>query len=125
MGEISAVISDIMLVTKANGLFWPIVVIWSAIFALILWLILRNARLWYWRVDKQVNALENIDQKLRKIEQGLKTREEEPARAEPLPDDPFAAVQIKKREPEKKEPSHRGKTGKIYTEAELEALIRE
>ena len=125
MSEASGLINSILLVAKANGLFWPVVIVCSAFFAFLLWLVLREARLWYWKVNKQVGALENIDLKLRKIERDLKTRaEEEPqqettrTRAAPVKEATEA------REPEK-ERYAKGKSGKIYTEAELEALIRD
>ena len=125
MGEFGGLIGGIMLTAKANGLYWPLVVVCAAIAVLILWLAFRKARLWYWRVNQQVNALENIDLKLQKIEQGLKSRGEKETKPEKArASEPRAEEKIETRTPEK-ERSWRGKSGRIYTEAELEALIRE
>ena len=125
MGEFGGLIGDIMLAAKANGWFWPLVIVGVAVFVLLLWLIFRDARLWYWKVDKQVGTLKSIDEKLRSIEQGLAGRAEVEAAQEKEPLHDAQTTENGERQAPKKESSCRGKSGRIYTEVELEALIRE
>ncbi|MCL1808452.1 MAG: hypothetical protein FWG42_01640 [Clostridiales bacterium] len=93
---------------------------------LLAWLLLRRLKLWYWKVDLQVDALKGINQKLHKLEEGMtesvvfadkhETAEEEAAAEDGeeahVPDIADAVYCV-------------GKTGKIYTEEELEMLIKD
>ena len=97
----------------------------------ILWLVFRKMRLWYWKTDIQVETLKRIDERLHNVEEKLvpgvvkviELMEESPStrdREEPTPETV----------PEKSAPEFVGLTvvgrsGKIYTEAELEVQIRE
>lgn len=98
---------------------------------LILWIIFRKARLWYWKTNVQIDTLKSIDVRLHSVEEKLslnsvkvaeKMKSETPVQdgAEPSPET------IK----EKATSAERGlfavgKSGRIYTEAELELQIRE
>ena len=113
---------------------WEAVLILAAVFlilAAILWLVLRKARLWYWKTEVQINTLKNIENRLKNVEEKvsqspitlMETTDEEvlaaeasaqpnePARQKtPLWDDGSTAI---------------GKSGRVYTEAELEMQIKE
>lgn len=97
----------------------------------IIWIAIRRMKLWYWKTDIQIDALKNIDNHLVHIEETLsknikdiaetadsekqlqsekiETVSEEIGQEEPIPEGKFAI----------------GRSGKVYTEAELELLIRE
>lgn len=98
---------------------------------LILWLVFRKARLWYWKTDLQIDTLKSIDGRLQSVEEKLTCGVI--AAAEKEESDPL-------REDEKGQPSEStereaadengsltyvGKSGRVYTEAELELQIRE
>ena len=117
---INAVLSDM----SANEWFWPAVAACAVVIILLFWLVVRRIRLWYWKVNAQVNALEKIDLSLQKIERGLSGYAEEAGEDEPREAEPPEADESKTREAED-DRYGRGKSGRVYTEAELEALIRE
>jgi hypothetical protein len=98
---------------------------------LILWLLFRKLRLWYWKTNIQVDTLKSIDVRLHNVEEKLTTNAvvvvgkvdnitPEQAVESPLPE----AVQNKE-EQEYAGLTAVGRSGKIYTEAELELQIRE
>ncbi len=113
---------------------WEAVLILTAVFlilAAILWLVLRKVRLWYWKTEVQINTLKNIESRLKNVEEKVsqspialvETTDAEVPTAEaaaetieptrqktPLWDDGSTAI---------------GKSGRVYTEAELEMQIRE
>ena len=133
MSEFGEFLNDMMVNAIANEWFWPVTIVCAVILVFILWLVFRRARLWYWKVNEQVVALESIDLKLQKIEQDMVTVlvpdivNKDGEKAEPAP-----ALEHETRAEEKieekkwdDEPLRKGKSGKIYTEEELEALIRE
>lgn len=99
----------------------------------ILWMIFRKIRLWYWKTDSQINTLRDIDNHLINIKEALsqnteKTTESadngkhlqsgniDPLKCESVPKKPI---------PEEQGMIAIGKSGKVYTEAELELQIRE
>jgi len=98
---------------------------------LVLWLVFRKARLWYWKTDIQIDTLKSIDTRLHNVEEKLSqgavriveiTNDETPAgdEAETTPETLHEMT-----EPEAKGHTAVGKSGKIYTEAELELQIRD
>jgi hypothetical protein len=97
----------------------------------ILWLVFRKMRLWYWKTNIQVETLKRIDDRLHNVEEKLspgvvkiiEMKEETPSTGDR---DESTSGTI----PEKPAPAYVGLTavgrsGKIYTEAELEVQIRE
>ena len=101
------------------------------LFLVILWLAMRRARLWYWKTEIQINTLKTIDDRLKNMEEAVSQStialmkeavmkvppEEEELQEDtaevqenPLQDEGLTAV---------------GKSGRVYTEAELEVQIRE
>ena len=101
---------------------------------LILWLVSRKARLWYWKTDIQIDTLKRIDGRLQNVEEKLTSGVFAAAeKAEKEDSDPLSGD-------EKGQPSENtereaaedngsltyvGKSGRVYTEAELELQIRE
>jgi len=97
----------------------------------LLWLVFRKARLWYWKTNIQIDTLKSIDVRLHNVEEKLsvsavriveKTEDETPAR-----DGAETASETVQEmtEPEGEGLTAVGKSGKIYTEAELELQIRD
>ncbi len=97
----------------------------------IIWLAFRKMRLWYWKTNIQVEILKRIDDRLHNVEEKLapgfikviemmeetpSTRDGEEPTSEPVTEDAvheFVGLSVI------------GRSGKIYTEAELEVQIRE
>lgn len=136
-------INELIHKLDSDGLLWPVVFVCIVILLLLLWFLTRGLRLWYWKVNSQVNALKNIDMKLQRLEEGLKSS---PApvvsAASPEPDAPIDILGPAADEQAKKDVGRVGETGmesfepiiinydlfkteKIYTEAELEQLIKD
>jgi sensor histidine kinase YesM len=97
---------------------------------LILWLVFRKARLWYWKTDMQIDTLKSIDVRLNNVENKLseavlraaETETEAPARDE---QEQSGEEAQERAESEPEGITAVGKSGKVYTEAELELQIRE
>lgn len=97
----------------------------------VLWLIFRKARLWYWKTDIQIDALKSINDRLHSVENRLSEAPlktiSEAEQTKPVPDGeslPKEAFQENTtQEPETL--TAVGKSGRIYSEAELELQIRE
>ena len=129
MGEIMGRMDEILQYLEGNGFLWPAVFICFAALLLFVWLLTRGARLWYWKVNLQTAALRNIDRTLQEIGEGIKenatisgrfefSEEEIPAKDEieiqsaELPEQPKGIYGV-------------GKSGRVYTEEELEELIKD
>jgi hypothetical protein len=97
----------------------------------ILWLIFRNARLWYWKTNIQIDTLKSIDGRLQSVEDKLTTNVVRLAAG-------TDADAVVREEPEDSTESAQknavkelasliavGKSGRIYTEEELELQIRD
>ena len=93
-----------------SGLLAPAVFLCFVVALLLVWLLTRGLRLWYWKVNKQIDTLSNIDRKLQELGDGLSVKPE-PEQIEEITEEIEA------------EPKIKGK--KLYTEEELEVLIRE
>lgn len=95
----------------------------------LLWLVFRKARLWYWKTDIQIDTLKSIDVRLHNVEEKLlqsSTAEVEKAESETSnQDDEEASPENLQVAPEQEGLTAVGKSGRIYTEAELELQIRE
>jgi hypothetical protein len=93
-------------------------------------LIFRKIRLWYWKVDLQVNTLKEIDEKLMTLETEIKEKKEliDEKHINQLMND----LEIAHYDEKGKQlidgtieiVSCRSKSGRIYTEKELEELIK-
>ena len=127
MDGVNRFIDNFIFNLEANGLFWLIVILCSIIFVLIFWLILRKARLWYWKVNEQLDALNHIDRKLQEIKQGLENDAPVENNNIKIPAlEPQADQELSNALPENQNNRcAKGKSGKIYTEMELEAIIKE
>lgn len=97
----------------------------------ILWLVFRKMRLWYWKTNIQIDTLKSIDVRLHNVEEKLSlgaVRIVDHPEGETLVKD-VAETSLedlsKMKEPETQGRTAVGKSGKIYTEAELELQIRE
>lgn len=97
----------------------------------ILWLVFRKARLWYWKTNIQIDTLKSIDFRLHNVEETLSLS---PVRIVEKPNDETQAQDGAETtteavhemiEPEGKNQTAVGKSGRIYTEAELELQIRD
>ncbi|MGI6747581.1 MAG: hypothetical protein ACOX4V_07410 [Anaerovoracaceae bacterium] len=97
----------------------------------VLWIALRRIKLWYWKTDIQIDTLKNIDNHLVHIEEKLSGN---------IKDSAEAANSEKQLQSEKIDSLNQeivqetsmpegkfaiGRSGKVYTEAELELQIRE
>jgi hypothetical protein len=98
----------------------------------ILWLVLRKARLWYWRTNQQIDTLKSIDTRLHNVENRLRSGLAEAdqidgGEASKQTDDckSQSAVNQEEELPESAGHIAVGKSGKVYTEAELELQIRD
>ncbi len=99
----------------------------------ILWMVFRKIRLWYWKTDSQINTLKNIDNHLINIKEALKQNPEKNTEsADNGKHFQSGNIDLPKCEsiPENLIPEEQGmiaigKSGKVYTEAELELQIRE
>ncbi len=95
---------------------------------ILLWLLFRKIRLWYWKTDIQIDTLKSIDNRLHHVEEKLLqnygSADEKAAGDEEVPDGTETRESIQAA-PEEKGVFSIGKSGKVYTEAELELQIRE
>ena len=127
MSEITGYIDEILKNPENSGVLWSAFFVCFIILLLLIWLLLRGIRLWYWKVNTQVTALKNIDIKLQKLEEGLKEStilsDGAEMSAETFPEDE-GEKEIQTPEPTNTDISI-GKSGRAYTEEELEKIIRE
>jgi len=128
---------------EESGLLWPAIFICVVILLLLIWLILRRVRLWYWKVNVQVDALRDVNRQLQALEEELR---ESTASATPTVTIEETAAENKIEAEIESETENEieneddneiqipktmetvsiiGKTGIIYTEEELEMLIRD
>ncbi|WP_027399427.1 hypothetical protein [Anaerovorax odorimutans] len=152
MGEKTNIFISIIEYFKNLGVPLSILIL-IAIFILIIlvgffWVILRQARLWYWKVNTQVEILKNIEEKvnsvelkvcnkeiLQKIEQIL---EKQQYKKEIKSNKEFLDIEnydnendyiVKKTKVKQVFPSKKaenmGKSGRVYTIEELEKQIKE
>lgn len=105
----------------------------------LLTLIFRRTKLWYWKVNVQVKTLQSIDSRLKNVEEGLMQKflneEQKPNTEGPGKTGPEKEANIEPAEiieetltetkPRQTSESIVGKSGRVYTEEELELQIRE
>jgi hypothetical protein len=97
----------------------------------ILWLLFRKLRLWYWKTNIQIDTLKSIDIRLHNIEEELTTSPVTVVgKAEnktPEEDGVSPSPETVQEEAESDDAGLTavGKSGRVYTEAELELQIRE
>ena len=111
------------------------ILILMAVFLLllfILWIVFRKVRLWYWKTDVQINTLKSIDSHLKSVQETLLQNtanqigkvnsdkesqvENDPSIENTLQDSATQAIEGQ---------TAVGRSGRVYTEAELELQIRE
>lgn len=115
--------------------FGAILILLAVFFVLLflLWLVFRKARLWYWKTDIQIDTLKSIDARLYNVEEKLSQsagRDIDEAEAEAdgeiiVPCDEELSQETARTAGERDGLTAVGKSGRIYTEAELEIQIRE
>mgnify|MGYP000860172625 CR=1 FL=1 len=100
----------------------------------LLWLVFRRARLWYWKTEIQIDALKSIDARLHNVEEKLSQQragldaDEADVEADGeiiIPCDEEQPQETARTAWERDGLTVVGKSGRIYTEAELEIQIRE
>ncbi|MEL7654872.1 MAG: hypothetical protein AAGU75_03070 [Bacillota bacterium] len=98
----------------------------------LLWLVMRKARLWYWKTNAQIDTLKSIDLHLKNVEEKLssdviKVVELSDKLAQPQKNHTEPSIQELPRETvtDGKGLTVIGKSGRVYTEAELELQIRD
>lgn len=101
------------------------------VFFLILWLLFRKLRLWYWKTNIQIDTLKSIDVRLHNVEEKLTVNpviiggNAENNTPEQGGEPPRPETVQEKTEAESAGLIAVGKSGRVYTEAELELQIRE
>jgi hypothetical protein len=111
---------------------WLIIFACGLLLLLLVLLILRKVMLWYWKVDLQVNTLKEIDEKLTALETEIKEKaipiyaDDESHFLEDvtLADDSFIFEQDEQDAQSIEAVFCVSKSGRLYTEKELEELIR-
>lgn len=97
----------------------------------VLWLLFRKLRLWYWKTNIQIDTLKSIDVRLHNVEDKLTTS---PAMVVGKAEDKLPERHERPLSPETVQKMAKaedagltavGKSGRVYTEAELELQIRE
>jgi len=99
----------------------------------LLWLVFRRARLWYWKTEIQIDALKSIDARLHNVEEKLSQSTGLDADEAGVEADGEIIIPCDEEQPqetartawERDGLTVVGKSGRIYTEAELEIQIRE
>lgn len=99
-------------------------------FLFILWLVFRKIRLWYWKTNIQIDTLKSIDVRLHNVEEklspGAVAAIEKKESGTPVQDGMEPYEELVQEAASKKEGLVViGRSGRIYTEAELELQIRE
>lgn len=105
----------------------------SAVFLVllfILWLLFRNLRLWYWKTNIQIDTLKSIDVRLHNVEEKLTANSvmvvgKAENNAPEQDGESLLPETVQDEEPENAGRTAVGKSGRVYTEAELELQIRE
>lgn len=94
------------------------------------WIVLRRMKLWYWKTNIQIDTLKNIDNQLVHIGNTLSNDNRETADSETQQLQSEEDIDTSNQEiiSEKNIPEGKfaiGRSGRVYTEAELELQIRE
>lgn len=122
---------------KSHGLpyitdFEAMLILLTAVLILliVLWLVLRRVRLWYWKTDIQLQTLKSIDDRLRSVEEKLMPNalanvDKTEGQSSDLDEAEQSDTESQKALHEFAGLTAVGRSGKIYTEAELESQIRE
>lgn len=129
LNKLTEYMNDAGLQVSTEGVMLIIFAV-AVVVAVLLWLGLRRCRLWYWKVDIQADRLERIDNRLKNIEEGFvfptvkEGQEEEASMKEEYEEYPGESEECEKDTARKSDTYYVGKSGKVYTEEELEAQIR-
>ena len=134
MGEINGYITEILQRLSDSGLLWFTVSVCAIVLFLLLWLIARRVRLWYWKVGAQVDTLKSIDKKIELLGEGLAANTARAGRHGLSEDIEKIVAEIEELETMITEKTFQeqeittigqSKTRKIYTEQELDELIKD
>ena len=102
---------------EGNGLLLPAVILCVILSLLTLWFLTRNLRLWYWKVNAHVSALQSIDEKLKILGEGISASPVGLCGSEEPAESPTEEVEA--------ETPGESEAEKAYTEEELELLIKD
>ena len=112
---------EMFLMADERGILTVMMLVACVTLIALLWLVFRKYRLWYWKVDLQIDTLMEIDGKLKRLENEIKENVifmDELLRAEEAPPDG--------RSTEKADAVfHEGENNRALTEEELEELIKD
>jgi hypothetical protein len=134
MNGITGYMAEISQNLENSGLLWLAALICIIILLLLAWLLLRRFRLWYWKVDVHIDTLKNIDKKLKNLEEGIidnaifavETQIEEAIQENENVNVSENVSESETQNVEQMEPTYiKSKMGRIYTEEELEELIKD
>lgn len=106
---------------EGNDLLLPAVIIGFIISLVLIWLMTRSIRLWYWKVNTQVDTIKSIDEKLQELSEEIKINLTGFDIPEPTEESEAVPVEIEAQPESRPEETHK----KVYTEEELEILIRD
>lgn len=138
MTKIANVFNDLQQYLEKVGVSLSAMILIIILFFVILgviWLVLRNVKLWYWKVNTQVEALKRIEDRLAHVEskviEGIPLVEEkepdivskieieeELSNVENLEPTLYSQIYIERAD-------NVSKTGRVYTQEELERQIQE
>lgn len=99
----------------------------------LLWFVFRRARLWYWKTNIQIETLKSIDLHLKNVEEKItlsrmkiieETDKEMQLKIKKI-DLSDQDMKMENTAPDGETQTAVGKSGRIYTEAELELQIRD
>jgi hypothetical protein len=70
MHEVNGYITETLERLDNSGFLWFAVFVCIIVLLTALWFILRKARLWYWKVGHQIDTLKSIDSKIQMLGEG-------------------------------------------------------
>ena len=111
-------INEVLHNYESIGLLLFAALVCTILALLLVWLLARSVRLWYWKVNSQVETLKSIDEKLQAIGEDIKANSTGVAEeSEATIEGELEVAGIEKLSESKAE--------KVYTEEELEELIKD
>lgn len=144
MNDLNQTLSNLLNKIASEDLGLIISVAAIVVTLLLVWLILRKPRLWYWKVDERAGTLKKIETRLKKVEKQMDEEltvvavgpkdsrnlehegGQEPKTLEALSNESEKAQESE--DPINIDPAkntYTGKSGRIYTRQELESQIRD
>jgi len=72
MEEVTGYIAELFQNSENTELLWLATAVSMVISILLIWLVFRKIRLWYWKVNLQIDTLKGIDEKLTQLKEDVK-----------------------------------------------------